>query len=408
LYKDANLYMKRKFDKLLSLKESLIERKEEMNKIREQESDLLKLSDIVKNQEELWKSRYWITRGMVEHESRSRFTNQQAKDLRNKLLKHSSDDVIPTNEIDGVFDTYRKNGFPFYDCTFEYFKKGYDTLAKSSIKKRAGAYLWDGYGTQFATCFHPQIFNCSRKNKMSAYDLFNDDDLFREAIKKSLALNKQVSDSTIRTICRNDKNSSRINNFPPKVTMSILQEHFQSSISVLDPCAGFSGRLLGCSCSNLVKTYTGIDLSEKTYNGLIKTKDFINQITNDISIEIHNDDCLKKMKEFNDYDCILTSPPFLDVERYDGVAYETNYEIWTKDFVIPFINNSFSCLKSGGRMFLYLEKIGKIDFPNDVSVFAESIGFSVEDPIVFKMSYGENNRSENSSRDINILSFLKK
>jgi hypothetical protein len=407
IYKDANLYMNRKYEKFLSLQEVLKERKLKLEEINEKKKSLLKLSEIVKGSEETWKARYWITHGLVVHEGRSRFTYEQAKILREKLDNYSDKEVIQDKEINDIFTKYRKMGFPFPEHSFENFKKGFCTLEKSKIQKKNDTYSWDGYGTQFATCFHPHIFNCSRKNKLSAYELFYDDDLFKVAIKKVISLKKTVLDSSIRDICRNDNSSSRINNFPPRVAISILHDTFNSPITVLDPCAGFSGRLIGCAASKLVNRYVGIDLSLKTYNGLKKTKQWLHRYGSIMDVELKHGDCIKEMGSYKDIDCILTSPPFLDVERYDGVPYETDYDKWLEDFVTPFIKSSFYCLKSGGRMFLYLEKIGKIDFPNDVSIIAESVGFSIKDPVLFKMSYGENNRSKATFRGISILSFLK-
>ena len=401
IYDDAELFMERKRVKINEIKNILLERRKKINQ-RDKKKDLLKLTEIVNNKEELWKSRYWITRGEIECESGSKFTKLQSEILIKKLKEYQGKEVIGNEQIEDVFLRYRKNGFPYYQIDQNEFKKAYNALKETKVSN-----YWDGYGTQFATCFHKHIFDCYKPGKLSAKEIFDNDNLFKICIKKAIALNNNISDSTIRNICRNEKRSSRINNFPPRVALNIIKSNYQSPISVLDPCAGFSGRLLGCASSQLVKKYVGCDISRKTYQGLVETKKNIELIDNFINIELYNEDCLKIMQNYNDFDCILTSPPFLDVEIYDGVEFYEDYEKWEKEFILPFIKLCFNSLKKNGKMFIYLEKIRKIDFPNNFSILAEKNGFKRLEPIKFNMSYGENNRSNKSKRTVNILVLQK-
>ena len=113
------------------------------------------------------------------------------------------------------------------------------------------------------------------------------------------------------------------------------------------------------------------------------------------------------MEEHKDYDLLLTSPPFLDVERYCGVEFENDYSKWLNIFVGEFTKRAYSCLVNGGKMAVYLEKIDSHDFPKDFSNCAISNGFKQIDPVKFKMSYGENTRNKKVARIMEVLVFQK-
>ena len=407
LYKDANLYLSRKRSKFFDFVDAVNKRKTQLQNTRE---NLVAMRDIVNNKVEYWNAMYLISHGIVESHSRSKLTPDQASILRKKL-NNSTESIIPQEVITKEFDIARKNGFPFYKVDKIKFNKGIGSLKKATIEKSNGTYLWGGKLTELATFFHPHIFECKRPNHMSPIELFNDDVIFRSAITKLVALYPKILPSNVREICRNDSRSSRINNFPPRVVLAILQELCEergllSPLTVLDPCAGFSGRLIGCACSKKVEKYVGIDVSQETCNGLNATKDWLCDIS-DMDTNIVCDDCLLAMRRYVNVDLILTSPPFLDMERYKGVKYATDYKEWTESFVIPFIKNSYMSLRNGGIMAIYLEKIRRKNFPGDFSSLCAETGFLLCEPIPFRVSYGENNRGSASNRTTNILIFKK-
>jgi len=256
---------------------------------------------------------------------------------------------------------------------------------------------------------------------MSPLEFFNSEEDFKRGMEKVIALCPKITNSNVRDICRNEKASSRINNFPPRVAMTVIRELFPNNydVDVIDPTHGFSGRLIGAYCSGHVNRYVGIDISEKIHKGALKTKKWLNGIDSDsllnglgkptTQIDLYNDNCLEWMSAYkgNGFDMLLTSPPFLDEEQYEGVAFETDYGIWIRDFIGPFIKGAYNVLKVGGKMSVYIEKIKKEDFPLDFTQVALNNGFKKCESIKFKMSYGENNRSDKSARNIPVLVFEK-
>ena len=377
--------------------------------VKKEEPNLISLSKVIKNDTERWNARYMITRGIVTCEKKSKLTPDQASVLREKLDLYKDSSAIPGHIVDYEFRKFRQIGFPYYDFTKEYLNQKIKVLQHHRPEINNGLYIWDGYGTELASFFHPHMFNCSKKDKMSAINFFNSDEDFRRGIKKLIALYPKIKESNIREICCNETASSRINNFPPRVMMSILNHLYKGqSIVMLDPCTGFSGRLIGSYASGIVKKYIGIDLSEKTYNGVCKTAEWISSFSNNFSTQLIFGNCIDEMKKLEEkVDFVFTSPPFLNEEIYDGVSVETDYNVWKDIFVRPFIQNSYYTLKVGGKLSVYTEAIRRNDFPKDFCNIAKEIGFVQCDDINFKMPSRENLRKDKTHRIVKVIVFEK-
>ncbi len=382
--------------------------KKDLNVFKDNDKDIVPLSDIVKTSNERWNARYLTTTERVESLKGSLFTPEQAKILRQKLDQYGEKSAIPDKDIERCFREARSWGFPYYDISMDKFIKGVNSLKNAQIFKKDGLYNWTGSGSGLASFFHPHMFECKSKDQMSALEVFNSDTDFKRAIWKVIALYGKITKSNIREICRNEKVSSRINQFPPRVTMAVLKELYPNGgIRYLDPTHGFSGRLIGAYCSGLVNEYIGIDLSKDTHNGSLKTVEWMKDLSN-MKVDLLEGDCLDIMPQLgNNFDLVFTSPPFLDVEQYKGVPFQTNYGQWMDTFISPFCYECFRSLKSGGKLAVYLEKIGGYDFRNDFSNIAIKVGFLSCSPILFKMSYGENNRDKMVTRGVPILVFEK-
>jgi predicted RNA methylase len=237
---------------------------------------------------------------------------------------------------------------------------------------------------------------------MSPIEFFKSDSDLKRGIAKSLALNGKITDSNLRTICRDEDASSMITNFPPRVAIGIIKEMTSdmkpqvgiNGFSLLDPCSGFSGRLIGSCASGKIRRYVGIDLSPHTYAGLIKTEEFMRRQGCDVEIELHQADCIKKMAEMDEkFDLIMTSPPFLDV------PFESDYSKWRVEFIKPFVELCFSRLKNEGKLAVYSENITKNKaLSNDLSLFAKEAGFIEQKSINFKKTPGAYNLAKRNFR----------
>tara|TARA_R110000765_G_scaffold346342_1_gene436513 strand:- start:244 stop:1146 length:903 start_codon:yes stop_codon:yes gene_type:complete len=201
-----------------------------------------------------------------------------------------------------------------------------------------------------------------------------------ETIMNNPVLKQDLWNQTVKRN-RNDSNPScstadmfecwRINKgaivFFKSTTSKYLYRLFNAT-SVLDPCAGWGGRMLGAMAHGI--KYTGIDTN-------INLKEGYDRMINDLLVETHSpefvnqykmiwDSCLNVNYNELDYDFILTSPPYINMEVYENMTPFESDIIFYTDFLIPMMNRSFEGMNVGGhmcinispKMFKSLMKIG--------------------------------------------------
>ena len=136
---------------------------------------------------------------------------------------------------------------------------------------------------------------------------------------------------------------------------------------VLDPCAGWGGRLLGAVSSNA--HYIGFEPNIKTYNGLLKLSKFLN-IQDKVTLIC--DDALNMDKyDIGEVDIVLTSPPYFNLEVYShektqSIYNNKTYDDWLDNFLNPLVNLCLSKLKDGGWSCWNVHNIGKMKMIDDI------------------------------------------
>ena len=116
----------------------------------------------------------------------------------------------------------------------------------------------------------------------------------------------------------------------PAFILSIL-ERFNPT-KVLDPCAGWGSRLLACmryGCG-----YIGFETNRKLkacYDAIQEEACF-----EGTDVTIRMQDCLEGMADFkNQYDMVLTSPPYYNYECYEAMPLRTKEE-WHRWYITVF------------------------------------------------------------------------
>jgi hypothetical protein len=114
---------------------------------------------------------------------------------------------------------------------------------------------------------------------------------------------------------------------------------------VLDPCAGWGGRMLGAM--SLDAHYIGIDSNvdlRPCYDRLLKL------------LEPHSDSKVRMLYRPSEtvdfstlpvYDCICTSPPYDDLEHY---PHAPRYDDFRTGFILPVLKRAFDAMLPGGWM----------------------------------------------------------
>ena len=162
--------------------------------------------------------------------------------------------------------------------------------------------------------------------------------------------------------------SPRIDEFrPSKVRRIALEFNVCRSSRVLDPCAGWGGRV-GGFCSGC-DSYSAVDPSTRTMAGLQRmAREFIAPFRPSFVADLH---CLpfeESELEPDSFDFAMTSPPYFDTELY-GDSEPTNshnryadFGAWVSGFYEPFLCRTMEALKSGAT---FVCNIGSRRWPLD-------------------------------------------
>lgn len=155
--------------------------------------------------------------------------------------------------------------------------------------------------------------------------------------------------------------------FRPLVAMNVYYKYKPEC--VLDYTMGWSGRLVAaCACN--VPKYIGIDSNmnlKKPYNDMIEmlrepvlrtspiTSGIVIQPLSKTEVTLHFQDALTIDYSKMNYDMVLTSPPYYNLEIYRGTKKQSKND-WNKLFYIPIINMTWKHLKMGGFYCLNVNK----------------------------------------------------
>jgi tRNA1(Val) A37 N6-methylase TrmN6 len=164
---------------------------------------------------------------------------------------------------------------------------------------------------------------------------------------------------------------------------------------VVDPCAGWGGRLLGTLCVKRKDkvTYVGIDPETRNqeayatlqglYNKYLK-KESKSERSSQIYYEKFEDwiDTDDASQFFGKTDLVITSPPYFDAELYNSEnenqsanSYKT-YPEWRERFYRKLVQGAFDLLKPGGTFVLNIANVSSAkNLEKDARVLAREVGF---------------------------------
>jgi tRNA1(Val) A37 N6-methylase TrmN6 len=135
--------------------------------------------------------------------------------------------------------------------------------------------------------------------------------------------------------------------------------------TVLDPCAGWGGRMLGTLAAG--KKYIGFEPNTETYQGLKNIADFIGE-----KPKLHNTGAENIYKNVPTLvDIVLTSPPYFNLEVYsDSPSQSENmhktYEEWRDKWLAEVIYQATDCLTETGVSCWNVHDVGKMNMIGDV------------------------------------------
>jgi len=185
----------------------------------------------------------------------------------------------------------------------------------------------------FLKSIFKSYWKSSYKNRKSPVESWTDIDLLKEIIKYRIGCNNsdEIFDFSLYEILKGmSARRLTISFFNPFLAHSIYKRLLLDATTptVLDPCCGFGGRLLGFKMAYPNGHYIGCEPNKETFAELTKLAEFF-QFTN---VTIHN----IKYENFDRSkitpDLTFTSIPYFDMETYSE-SETISFDAWKTQFV---------------------------------------------------------------------------
>ena len=189
--------------------------------------------------------------------------------------------------------------------------------------------------------YHFQLKNllqCRRENRKTIYEIAEDPTEWSKLIEQT-----KEKDRGGKSAAANVFECYRINNGSVVMFKATTAKYIYKKYGanrVLDPTAGWGGRLLGAWAKNI--SYFGIDLNHELKSAY---KEMISCLENQYFYGAWSEAPEMKMlfldsltldfRHLYQYDFVLTSPPYINLEIYEHMEEWKSKEIFYKDFFLP-------------------------------------------------------------------------
>ena len=312
--------------------------------------------------------------------------NSSFKEL---LLKYREGDESDKKlVVNLLFEYYRRIGFPYTFLTDEQKINRMNRIINTKKVLLEDNHLQQNIvGVDLANCFHPHMMEVGYNDgSRTPWETFNNDDWLKDCINRWLELDKVPNHSGMRRILKTRDKTRGVVGYKPAISKFIYDTFVPENGKVLDPCAGYSGRLAGCIASNKNILYHGIDPDGRTAKGNMECASFFNSqyYDNVFNNKMYNfrfkfdlgcaEEVMKDIKE--EYDLIFSSSPYYDIEMYSKelsqsyMKYDT-YDKWLNGFLFKIVDESYRILKSEGKLILNIKNTPKYKIADDLCKYCE-------------------------------------
>ena len=186
----------------------------------------------------------------------------------------------------------------------------------------------------------------------SYFDFIRDTEYHKKKYIKNLLDYQKGEDKQIALYRVFKLHAGSIGLFKPLTAMEVYNRFKPKSI--LDFSMGWGGRLVG-ACALNIQNYTGIDTNKSLKEPYKKMIRLLKHLGTETNINVIFKDALSVDYSKLNYDLVLTSPPYYNVEIYEGMKPRTEEE-WDLEFYAPLIAETYKYLKKGGHYVLNIPK----------------------------------------------------
>jgi hypothetical protein len=201
-------------------------------------------------------------------------------------------------------------------------------------------------GNKFVDYFtFPERLETISKKGMNYFDFLQDTEYHKKPYIKRLIDYQKGDDKQVALYRVFKLHCGSIGLFKPLNAMEVYKRF--KPRSVLDFCVGWGSELVGAAALD-VPNFIGIDLNEDLKEPYTHMVHLLKQLNTKTKMKIMIKDALKVDYSKLDYDMVLTSPPYYNVELYNGTKFRTQEE-WEQEFYIPLFTKTYKHLKKGGH-----------------------------------------------------------
>ena len=213
--------------------------------------------------------------------------------------------------------------FPFPRYSDKSLQRSYKELQKRVV-------LQSNTGLDIVKHLHPSIWRCNLHGHVSPIVAWHDDiTMMRVILNRAKYLNTEVlSPQNLLTGLSVTKLAPKVSIFRPMTAKYLINKYLSDSKTIFDPCAGFSGRMLG-TCV-LGKRYIGQDINSTTIREAKELRDYFK-----LDAELRVKDSLYDTGE---YEALFTCPPYGDKE-----CWYQDIEVFSADEWITTCLKNYKC-----------------------------------------------------------------
>lgn len=237
-------------------------------------------------------------------------------------------------------------------------------------------------GMKLCQHFFPNFWDIEDKNGKSFASCWNDFEVMDKVRLWGLSSMSQLWLSWIRRAVYMAGGLPNSSFYRPHFSKQIIEMTGITKGTLYDPCAGWGGRMLGTVASGW--NYHACEPNVETYNNLLRLIDFLG-VQEKVAL---SNTVAEKNVLTQEYDVVLTSPPYFNLEVYtqtsdQSYADHSTFCEWDSQWLKPLIRECLSFLNPKGISAWNVMNFGKNNLVESVVSTHEEAGWILKSTVGF-------------------------